>query len=222
MNVFDLVKQLKSYLFWKKGDNVIEGHTIPTVCGTQDLGTADAGDGEPRAFRNIYAGGYYTVNCATGDVTPFSGGGGGGKPYSTRVVAASNSTASGASGADFVCTGTNDEVTLNAAINSFAGPGEVILLEGTYNTVAEIFTKDHLSLRGMGMGTKINGTPGSIGDSTIRTPGSGGNSHYASVSDMYIENLGGRPAINISGDYCVAKGVHAYVRNATHSIQLSV
>ena len=54
--------------------------------------------------------------------------------YATQVVAASNSLNKAA--ADFVCTGANDQTTIQAAISAIvAGPfthGKVLLMEGTY------------------------------------------------------------------------------------------
>lgn len=168
MGVFDKIKELTPYFFWKKGNNAISGHTMPAVCGTVDLGSADFdGEGNPHGFRNIYATNYYQVNCETGVVTPLSGGGGGGKPYATAVVAASDSTATGAASADYVCSGTADQGTINTAINSLTVGGRVLLLEGTYNITGDINIsgKSNITLEGIKRGAVLkipNSTSGTI------------------------------------------------------------
>src|SRR5205807_4294301 len=66
------------------------------------------------------------------------------KRYATVVVAAHDSLHS--ADADFVCTGTNDEATINAAIAGLpfdqstagAGGGRVLLMEGSYNVSGNI------------------------------------------------------------------------------------
>jgi hypothetical protein len=63
------------------------------------------------------------------------GGGGGGKEYATVVVAASDTHASGKTFADFVCTGTDDHLVIQQAVDtvSLLGGGNVLLLEGQYH-----------------------------------------------------------------------------------------
>lgn len=91
----------------------------------------------------------------------------GGNHYATVVVAASNSINKPT--ADFVCTGTNDQTTINAACaaaNSGSGVvGKVLLMEGNYHCTGPILGNS-VWLQGMGgysnggVGTTINYTPG--------------------------------------------------------------
>jgi hypothetical protein len=75
---------------------------------------------------------------------------GSGHRYATVVVAASNSLSHAAADADFVCTGTNDNVTLQAAINkagtSAAFGGRVLLLDGDYYLAANSQVQDTYAL----------------------------------------------------------------------------
>jgi len=78
---------------------------------------------------------------------------------STVIVAASNATAADKAAADYVCTGTADEVKINQAIASFlsgsiyAG-GNVYLTEGTYNISSPInIDRNQIKLHGAGTAT---------------------------------------------------------------------
>ena len=55
-----------------------------------------------------------------------------GSPVTIRLAAA-NSSAGDKAAADFVCTGTNDEVVLNRAIELLVKGGTVRLADGDYN-----------------------------------------------------------------------------------------
>lgn len=90
------------------------------------------------------------------------GGGAGGLRFATLVVAASDSL--DITRADYVCTGTNDDVTINTAIDALpAGGGKVVLLEGTYNCAGVMKLTDNLTLEGMGESTIIKGpTPSGV------------------------------------------------------------
>lgn len=80
------------------------------------------------------------------------------KPYATVLVAASDSIAAGAADADFVCTGSADDVTIQAAIDSISGVagGRVLLLEGDYSVgISGIVVNDAIWLQGQGPGTRI-------------------------------------------------------------------
>lgn len=63
--------------------------------------------------------------------------GGTGRPYATKTIAASDSSATGRSTADFVCTGTDDQVQILAAMDAARG-GNLTLLDGNYNLSAPI------------------------------------------------------------------------------------
>ncbi len=64
------------------------------------------------------------------------GGVGGTLRFATLVVAASNSKDLDPTHYDYLCTGTDDQVTINAALNALpAEGGRVLLMEGTYNII---------------------------------------------------------------------------------------
>lgn len=106
----------------------------------------------------------------------------GARPYASRVVAASNSIATGATQADLVCDGTDDGATIMEAVlevandPDFDGPGgKVLLLEGMYliePDVLEIFGNldpwggyvEGVHLQGMGPGTVLQAqsSPGTL------------------------------------------------------------
>lgn len=80
--------------------------------------------------------------------------GGAGSVGPTIVVAASNST--DLSLADYVCDGTDDDVTINAALAALpATGGEVLLLEGLYTVSDTIHVPSYCWLHGNGYGTHI-------------------------------------------------------------------
>lgn len=126
------------------------------------------------------------------------------KPYASVVVASSTSTAPGAENADFICDGTDDEITIAAAAASIGGEGKVLLLEGTYN-LSDRVTEYATTFEGMGIwATKINMVGDSPVDSIFQCENlSGmwiaGNGHdvdggyvvraYQAVSDVYIEDF---------------------------------
>lgn len=72
------------------------------------------------------------------------------------VIAASNSSRQVKSGADFICTGTNDEVTINNALFRLTAiGGSVFLAAGTYTIGASISIPSNVELRGDGTSTII-------------------------------------------------------------------
>ncbi len=81
----------------------------------------------------------------------------------TIVVAASDSTHK--NGADYICTGTNDQDVINNAIATAlpSTGGKIVLLEGTYNISGPInVSKTNVTIEGMGMGaTTIKSTASS-------------------------------------------------------------
>lgn len=117
---------------------------------------------------------------------------------STVFVAAANARAESKSGADYVCTGTNDEETIQAAINSIVSTGGVIQLsEGTFyfsnnrtsGAVSGIALDSGIALKGAGSSTVINTyNTSDVSDSpAIGVTGS----DNVTISDMLI----------MSGDY---------------------
>lgn len=85
---------------------------------------------------------------------------GGGRPYSTYVIAASNSFAPGFGDADWVCDGTDDhaEITLATDAVTAAGvAGRILLLEGDYWITTDEVTLVGVTLAGLGRGvTRLN------------------------------------------------------------------
>lgn len=121
--------------------------------------------------------------------------GGGGRPPSTLVVAASDSAAPDADSADYVCDGTDDDLTIQAAIDELISSGttggRVLLLEGTYSVspgVVNLYApaaeyQQSPWLQGMGRGTVLEpdadtgdvlwvGDGGLISDLVVRWPNS--------------------------------------------------
>lgn len=58
---------------------------------------------------------------------------------------------------DFLCTGTDDQIQIQAAINALpSGGGKIILREGTYNITASVnVNKNNVIIEGMGKGSTI-------------------------------------------------------------------
>ena len=73
----------------------------------------------------------------------------------TLVIAASDSSAKSKAQADYVCDGTNDEVSILSAVSALPETGgKIIFLRGTYNIQSDcIFTTDYLTLEGEGYST---------------------------------------------------------------------
>lgn len=118
----------------------ITGDLMPVDNGVQNLGGPD------NYFNKAY------IRELVGGAISAGGGGGANKPYSTVVVAASDSESPDAANADFVCTGTGDEVTIQSAIDSITA-GEVLLLDGTYYWgVTSVTPKSNISIKGIGKG----------------------------------------------------------------------
>jgi len=90
------------------------------------------------------------IDVPVGGITSYS-------KAATVVVAASNSKDT--SNADYVCDGTDDDVEIQAAIDSLpASGGRVLLLEGTYVLGSSLnILKSNVSLEGQGNGTVIKG-----------------------------------------------------------------
>ena len=72
----------------------------------------------------------------------------------TITVAAANSNRAAA---DYVCTGTNDQTTINSAIAALPSTGgKIVLLEGTYNCSGVIsVNKANVTIEGMGRGSTV-------------------------------------------------------------------
>lgn len=128
----------------------------------------------------------------------------------TIVVAASNSVEtwraswSSALGRYFQCDGTADDVEILAALNAGTG-GKVVLLEGTYNTAANLTIPADTTLEGEGWGTIVNAGGAAITNAVII------NGVRAAVKNMKVMLAAGagaggsRPNVitTNSNDYCL-------------------
>ena len=76
----------------------------------------------------------------------------------TIIIAASNSSLAGRNGADFVCTGINDQIMINSAISALpTAGGSILLLEGTYNMTGGIIihNRSNVFITGQGNNTVL-------------------------------------------------------------------
>ncbi len=102
--------------------------------------------------------------------------GGVGLRFATKVVAASDSLDTNPAHYDYLCTGVNDTLTIQAAINALpAFGGKVLLMEGHYylatnavgaNDTAQIVLRSGVTLEGMGPSTVLLKKPGISAGST--------------------------------------------------------
>lgn len=77
-------------------------------------------------------------------------------PPATRAVAADDTSSWNKEMADFVCDGTDDDVTINAALDALPDDGgRVILLEGTFVCTGSLVIPSNTTLQGMGPATVI-------------------------------------------------------------------
>lgn len=133
---------------------------------------------------------------------PEKGAGGGrasvGGPFGTPtvVVAASDASDISKAAAHFTCTGTNDDETINAALNLFnqgldGYGGRLLLTEGTFNIRQSfIFPKDRVAIQGMGHSTVLKNAENTT--FVLLTL-----NHECQVADLSIEGTGAAGAIGI-------------------------
>lgn len=114
--------------------------------------------------------------------------------YSSFVVtvAAANSRGVARLMADYLCDGTNDEVQLQAALDSLSGSygGTVLLCEGDYYTALKVtITKSYTTLRGAGFGSIIHAS-GLTGANVINSPSNAisieGSADFCAVFDLHV------------------------------------
>ena len=86
---------------------------------------------------------------------------------STFLVAASNASAEDKAIADYVCTGTADDITIQSAITATGGQGTVLLSAGTFNTTTTI------AFAGTGVNGGTISMRGQGNQATIIVPSSG-------------------------------------------------
>lgn len=118
-------------------------------------------------------------------------------------------TSRGGRRVDYMCTGTKDQVCINAAIAACgANPCNIVLLEGTYNITGSITPlKSNLEISGQGMGlTKIvsnNNTAATFYD--ITTGSSGSPLTNISIHDLEVDRSADTKDATISRKFFFAK-----------------
>lgn len=81
-----------------------------------------------------------------------TGGGGAGKPFQTRVVAASDAISG--TGADYTCDGTDDQAQINSAVTDLGATGGIVhLTEGNFSITGTISLSSNVILEGCGEAT---------------------------------------------------------------------
>lgn len=100
----------------------------------------------------------------------------------TIVIAASNSKDT--SDADYVCTGTNDDTTINTALAALpAAGGRIILLDGTFTIGTHVLiSRSNVELQGMGTGTILKQANSANVDSVLKINGT-------NISQIKVSNL---------------------------------
>lgn len=134
-----------------------------------------------------------TLNHCDGAAwTPFSGGGA--RPAPTVLVAASDAIET--EGADYICTGADDQAEINSAIADLLLMGGIVqLTEGTYTISGSILMTSNIVLRGCGCATQIKWAAGAAsGVHMILVTGE----DKVTVEDIYFN--GTQPGV---GDYWI-------------------
>lgn len=132
------------------------------------------------------------------------------------VIAASDASEKSKAAADYVCTGTNDHVKINAAIQSLAScGGRVVLSEGTFvfPLSSTVNIPQGVTLIGQGKGTVIKRQTGSsgAGNNMFVIPDT---SKDACLSDFVIRIVHSGNSITADSPRIVyVKGHHACLRN---------
>jgi hypothetical protein len=156
--------------------------------------------------------------------------GGAGLRFATKVVAAHDSLDTAKNHADYVCTGTNDQATINTAIQALPlTGGKVLLMEGHYMcqanlsvTGAEIALRNGVCLEGMGAGTIIQFINGFTSVATAWLVG-GISLSQPSIRNLALNvNTANNPGANIGAFFfqgCTAPmASDLWVNDANHNI----
>lgn len=78
----------------------------------------------------------------------------GGSRSVSLVVAANDSSTLSKAQADYVCSGSNDDIIINESLYNSTN-GKTLLVDGTYNICGGIIVPNNTTMTGMGIGTKI-------------------------------------------------------------------
>lgn len=135
----------------------------------------------------------------------FVGGGPGGAP--TVVVAAADASDLSKSKADYICTGSSDELTLQSVVDLFATFGCLLILtEGTFDIKNTWTVSGATWVRGAGLGATF--LIGSVPLGALVSPGTDGK-----MSDLYVENTSANAAaegVRMTGERSLLDNVYAF------------
>lgn len=143
--------------------------------------------------------------------------GGTGGRWGTVVIAASDSTVASKAGADYVCVGGSDQLTINSAISTIINrtePGRVVFLEGTYtlsgSIVAALSGLKTIAFVGMGGGTQDKGSLITINTSSAAFSITGPSAASSSVvfRDIAATNTSSGRALSTNGARAEAHGCY--------------
>ena len=136
------------------------------------------------------------------------------RPFSegaTVIVAALDSIDK--SGAKYICSGVADDVDIQAAIDELpASGGKVLLLDGSFETIANLDVPDYVTLEGVGKATIIKPDGGAI------TQGIDVTGDHVTIKNLKVEMQAGvgtggaRPNTirSANNDYCTFENVWVY------------
>ena len=130
------------------------------------------------------------------------------------MVAASNASQQSRKNADFLCTGTGDEVVINEAIAALpAGVGGMVnLSEGTFNIAGSIkVDQDNVALTGDGYGTYIIPQSASVSMPAMVLVGATRNVNFCMV--MMLRMYGGRDAGAATGNAIQMNGSNLHIHD---------
>jgi hypothetical protein len=139
-------------------------------------------------------------DAATKQYVDNSGGGGGTYSSPTLIVASNDAPQAVKDSADYECTGTNDHVEIQQAIDAAAGTqggvdsgldgiGHVILTAGRYDIASTVIMKTGVWLQGQGQLTEFKASS-SITSGTEVVGIEDSNVHYSKLSDFWINGNG--------------------------------
>ncbi len=129
-------------------------------------------------------------------------------PKTATLVIGSSKSGYSANKVDYLCSGTNDQTTIQNAINALpSNGGKIVLLEGTYNIGGTInVNKGGVTIEGMGRDATVLQTSGSITIFSII-------SLDCKISDMTIKQSNGSRPSGCGGIIISAQGWRTTVRD---------
>lgn len=130
---------------------------------------------------------YYTFGGKSDASDELSITAGGDISSSTFVIAASNTSARGKAGADFIGEGTEHQIVINQAVNLLTDDGQIVLLEGTYIIDGSIFLKDNIKIMGQGNSTVIKIKDGESIFRAIQNADTSGGNKNIKIESLRLE-----------------------------------